>query len=283
MMRAENPCLQIGEDKVNHGQVGVGLLRIAREDDRLLLVAWRRQFPVNAPAIGSHRRTFCDAVRYKRDQAVGVAAFYHSQPEPARVNEFLERHAALMVLAVFRRTVFGVFTQPDLYGPDDRCPVVHPFALAPRAPANQALVHLDGVHAADAVALWPNHTGPELMENLEGCFVARKSELALELKCGLAGCLGCHQIGRPEPDGKRRMRGLHHRRSRQRRVDLAISAAQDHRGARRKTIWLILMAAVGADKPGRSSAMPQGTWRKRRHPEKLFGIPGGWWRIRVGP
>jgi len=45
---------------------------------------------------------------------------------------------------------------------------------------------------ADLIPLWPDHTSPELVEDLESGFIARKPKLALELKRRLAGRLGCH-------------------------------------------------------------------------------------------
>jgi hypothetical protein len=95
-------------------------------------------------------------------------------------------------LAVLCSAIFRIFAQADLYSPNDRCHVVLPLALASRAPANQALVNLNRMLAPNAVALWPDHASPEFVENLEGGFITRKPELALELERGLAWGLGCH-------------------------------------------------------------------------------------------
>jgi hypothetical protein len=97
-----------------------------------------------------------------------------------------------VVLAVFCCPFLSVLAKADLYGPDDRRHVVHPLALAPRAATDQALVNFNWMLATNAVAFWPDHPGPELVENLEGGFIAREPELALELKRGLAGRLGGH-------------------------------------------------------------------------------------------
>src|ERR1035441_10912749 len=73
-------------------------------------------------------------------------------------------------------------------------------AHAPHMAPDQALVNLNRMLATDTVTLWPDHAGTELMEDLEGCFVARKPELALKLKGRLPRRLGCHEITRPKPD-----------------------------------------------------------------------------------
>jgi hypothetical protein len=124
----------------------------------------------------------------------------HSEPESARIDEFLERRAAFVILAVFRGSFLSIFAAADLYRPDYRCHVVCPFALTPGATANQAFINLNRMLASNTVTLGPNHAGTELVKDLEGSFITRKPELALELKRGLAGCLGRHQITSPKPD-----------------------------------------------------------------------------------
>lgn len=54
MMRAENPRLQIGEDQMDHGQVGVHLVGIASNDKRKVFVAKGWQILINAPAVSSY-------------------------------------------------------------------------------------------------------------------------------------------------------------------------------------------------------------------------------------
>jgi len=80
--------------------------------------------------------------------------------------------------------------------------------------------------AADAIPLWPNHSGPQLMKDLKGGFVSRQAKLPLKLESGLPWCLGRHQIRRPKPRRKRRMAGLHDAASRQGSIGLAGSATQ---------------------------------------------------------
>jgi hypothetical protein len=77
---------------------------------------------------------------------------------------------------------------------------MHPAALAPSAASDEAFVNFDWMLAPNAVPLWPDHAGPELMQDLKGGFIAGEAQLALELKGRLARRLGCHQITSPKPD-----------------------------------------------------------------------------------
>jgi hypothetical protein len=73
-------------------------------------------------------------------------------------------------------------------------------ALAPSAAPNQAFIYLNRIFASYAVPVWPDHSGPKLVEDLEGGFIAGETQLPLKLKSGLARRLGCDQISTPEPD-----------------------------------------------------------------------------------
>jgi hypothetical protein len=65
-------------------------------------------------------------------------------------------------------------------------------ALASVAATDQAFVNLDLMDSANAVALRADHSGPQLVKDLKGGFIATQAKLALELKRGLAGRLGCY-------------------------------------------------------------------------------------------
>jgi len=60
-----------------------------------------------------------------------------------------------------------------LDGGDDVDLVVLAAALAARATADERLVQLHGMPAADRIACGPHHAGAELVQNLEGRLVAR--------------------------------------------------------------------------------------------------------------
>jgi hypothetical protein len=72
-------------------------------------------------------------------------------------------------------------------------------AFAARAATNKTFVNLDGIFAANAITLWPNHARPQLVKNLKCGFIAGKTELPLKLQCRLTRRLGGGEIRRPEP------------------------------------------------------------------------------------
>ena len=89
--------------------------------------------------------------------------------------------------------------------------MVNPSPLCACTPAHPGFIGLDVLCglAADTVRVGPHPTDPELVEYLEGGFVARQSELPLKLDGRHAGCLTGDQVGRPEPYRERRVRALH--------------------------------------------------------------------------
>jgi len=128
-----------------------------------------------------------------------MPVFNHAKPKPSRINKRLEWHPSFMGLAMFGDTLLGIFARPHLDRSNDRRHVMDSAAFAARSTTDKALVYFNRMHAADAIALGPDHCRPEFMQDLEGGFVAGKPELALELKRGLARGLSCHQIGTPKP------------------------------------------------------------------------------------
>jgi hypothetical protein len=95
--------------------------------------------------------------------------------------------------------VFGIFPHSDFDCSDDDSFVMNAPSFAARPPTDKALVNLDGIFAADAIALWPNHASPQLVKNLERGFVASQAKLPLKLQGGLSGRLGGNEISTPEP------------------------------------------------------------------------------------
>ena len=64
--------------------------------------------------------------------------------------------------------------------------------------------------STDPVLVGPHHARAELVENLKGRLVARKTKLPLKLHGGHAGRLTGDQISGPEPDVQRSVATLHH-------------------------------------------------------------------------
>ena len=89
-----------------------------------------------------------------------------------------------------------------LDGTGDGNLVVNTTAFPTRSPANPGFVHLNMVLglSTDPVLVGPHHARAELVENLKGRLVARKTKLPLKLHGGHAGRLTGDQISGPEPD-----------------------------------------------------------------------------------
>ena len=122
-------------------------------------------------------------------------------------------------------------------------------AFPTRSPANPGFVHLNMVLglSTDPVLVGPHHARAELVENLKGRLVARKTKLPLKLHGGHAGRLTGDQISGPEPDVQRSVATLHHCSHRQPGVLAALAAAQDARAVF-KVERLSRRAAVRAGK-----------------------------------
>ena len=136
-----------------------------------------------------------------------------------------------------------------LDGTGDGNLVVNTTAFPTRSPTNPGFVHLNMVLglSTDPVLVGPHHARAELVENLKGRLVARKTKLPLKLHGGHAGRLTGDQISGPEPDVQRSVATLHHCSHRQPGVLAALAAAQDARAVF-KVERLSRRAAVRAGK-----------------------------------
>ena len=139
--------------------------------------------------------------------------------------------------------------------------MVNTTAFPTRSPANPGFVHLNMVLglSTDPVLVGPHHARAELVENLKGRLVARKTKVPLKLHGGHAGRLTGDQISGPEPDVQRSVATLHHCSHRQPGVLAALAAAQDARAVF-KVERLSRRAAVRAGK----AVIPSGLSPARR-------------------
>ena len=133
------------------------------------------------------------------------------------------------IASVFPVVELGVrLSMTHLDGTGDGNLVVNTTAFPTRSPANPGFVHLNMVLglSTDPVLVGPHHARAELVENLKGRLVARKTKLPLKLHGGHAGRLTGDQISGPEPDVQRSVATLHHCSHRQPGVLAALAAAQ---------------------------------------------------------
>ncbi len=100
------------------------------------------------------------------------------------------------------------------------------------------------------------------MKYLEGGFVARQTELPLELDGRQAGRLAGDQVSRPEPYRERRMRALHDGAGGKAGVAATMAAAK-HPKARGNVPWPVSHPAVRTDEPSAPScALKVGSTRR---------------------
>src|SRR5271167_1122843 len=108
VMRAENPCFQVGKDEVNHGQMTVSLLWIARQCERIVNISQCWQRFITRPAVGSHGRACGDILLDESGQTVSATTVDDAKPQPPGIHQFFERDSALMLLFVLCRALFGI-------------------------------------------------------------------------------------------------------------------------------------------------------------------------------
>jgi len=126
--------------------------------------------------------------------------------------------------------------------------IVDAAPLAVRTTAHVGFIGLDDFFGftADPILIRSHHADAQLVKNLEGSFVARQSELPLELNSRYAWCLTGDQIRRPEPNRERRVCALHDGASGEARVAVAM-ATPENAGAIGKAVRLTMRAAVVTD------------------------------------
>src|SRR5208337_1431603 len=112
--------------------------------------------------------------------------------------------------------------------------VIHASAFAACAAADPGFVHFDVFVRAtpDAILVRADHSGAKLMEDLEGCLIARQPELPLKLDGRHALSLAGDQVGSPEPSGQWRVTALHDRADSQSCLPSTAAACQHTRAGR---------------------------------------------------
>ena len=70
--------------------------------------------------------------------------------------------------------------------------MMDPSSFASRAPTNATFVYLNGMGRTDGIAVWPHHTGAQLVKHGERRFIRSDPKLTLELDGGLSGRLRRH-------------------------------------------------------------------------------------------
>ena len=234
VMDAAQPGFEIGEDEVDDRQKGFGDLHIAPFRDSCVEIVALGKASVAAPVVGDNGGAWRHGAFDEATQRLGSSVRHQGEPDTTGIPPTLPLVKAAGMLAL---------TNFDSTGHDDH--IMDAAPLAARTSAHVGFIGLDDFFGltADPILIWSHHAGAQLVKNLEGSFVARQSELPLELNSRYAGCLTGDQIRRPEPNRERRVCALHDGASGEARIAVAM-ATPENAGAISKSVRLIRRAAV---------------------------------------
>ena len=238
VMDAGQPGLEVGKDEVDDRQILFCHLGIAPLGDGEMLVAALAKTGVTGPVVRVTEVPAATALSTKPQSAAALRSARWQGNAPARPSL---RSSSLC------RVCGG---EPRRRG--DQHLVRDAPAFSSRPTTDIAFIDFDVLAkpAANPILIWSNHTGTQLVQDLESGFVTRKPDLALELHGRHAGRLAGDQIGGPEPHAQRCMGTLHDRSSREANVAATVTAAQTPRPAG-KTERFSSRLAIGAENPSR--------------------------------
>src|SRR4051812_1934010 len=173
---------------MDHGQVAFRFFGVAAQIKRIVPVAHCFDSSINLQTISPYCRAFGDIFGHEIGVGITFAANIHdAKAEASSINQFLDRHAAGMML-IFGSDFFRFFPQANLNAANYARFAIYPVFLTTRWSTNDAFIDFDRVLAANSVAFRADHACPKFMEDLESSFVAGQAKLALELESRLAGC-----------------------------------------------------------------------------------------------
>src|SRR5271165_4101048 len=215
VMDAGQPCLEICEDEMDDGQKLVGHFGITTFGNGVVIVT--------APVVRDDQRPRSERAIDKSAKRFGASVSGDRQPHAPRI--------APIVSLVPRGSRLAM---AHLDGAGDQSFVVHASAFAACAAADPGFVHFDVFVRAtpDAILVRADHSGAKLMEDLEGCLIARQPELPLKLDGRHALSLAGDQVGSPEPSGQWRVTALHDRADSQSCLTSTVAACQHTRAGR---------------------------------------------------
>jgi len=204
-----------------------------------MLVAALAKTGVTGPVVSGNRGTCGNGTLDEAAERGGAAIGHDGKPNAPGVTTAL----TLVELC-------AGFALANLDGAGDQHLVRDAPAFSSRPTTDIAFIDFDVLAkpAANPILIWSNHTGTQLVQDLESGFVTRKPDLALELHGRHAGRLAGDQIGGPEPHAQRCMGTLHDRSGREANVAATVTAAQNPRPAGKMERFSSRLA-IGADKP----------------------------------
>lgn len=236
VVRPTQPRLQVREHHVDHRQVILGDLRVIVLGTGQVFEPTFGEAAVGIPAVRHDHRSRRHGGLHEATQRFGGAVGHNRQADapgdPA-------------ALALVQRR--GGVALADLDGAGDKRLVVNAPAFPARLTANPGFIDLDVIlNPTDPICVRADHSGPQLVQDLEGGLVSGQAELPLELDRRHARRLAGHKVGRPEPHAQRGVRPLHDRADRQPVVFATLTATQ-YGGSRLETKGVASGPAMGAD------------------------------------
>jgi hypothetical protein len=248
VVSAVDPRLQIGEDKMDHRQMLLCLIRVAPKRESIVSISHSGNVIISLPAIsadnGATRYIFrdeggkCFDVAARKRNICLFDAGDNAEPKTSGISEFLDWYTSFVSIPPFRAMVFGVLARPHFDGANYCSLMMNSPSFTPRSAANATFVYFDGMRRPDSIAVWPYHASTKLVEHSKCRLIGRNIKLALELNGRLAWRLCRHEIRAPKPRRERHMTRLHDRSGSERRIFLTGSAAQYNRRAGCETVGL---------------------------------------------
>lgn len=190
VMDAAQLGLEIGEHEVNDRREGLGNLQVAPLRDGGVGIAALAQLGVTTPVVSDDDHPGSDIALDEVTERTGASVRNQGESNTTGVSPGLPLVEAAGTLAL-----------PNLDSAGDDDHIVDATPLTAGTPAHVCFISLDDFSrfATDSVLVGANHSRPQLMEYLEGGFVARQAELPMELDGRHAGCLAGNQVRSSEP------------------------------------------------------------------------------------
>ncbi len=262
VVATQQPGIQVPEHDVDYRQVSFGFRLVALYSQRVVAISQFGKVVVAGPPICTDSGPW----RYGRDNE-------RLQLLSASSRRDFETKAASNKTSTVPTFVFGLRlpgrhvrvrpgslrTRPDLDRAHNQRFVMAPPTFALRGATDPRLVQFDRPFATDSVTLRTNHRRSQFMQHLESGLVTSEPKLSLKLQSAHSGSLGCHKVGRPEPDVKRLSRALHDGPGREAGLAAAARAFKNTRTRQ---------------KPPRFSAMTTGRAFEAFRPADTFHVAG---------
>jgi hypothetical protein len=239
VMATAQPTLQVRKDEVHDWQVLFRNIGIVVCRCRKVFISKLGELGIATPAIRDDHRFWRNGAFYKAGKRLGRAIGHNLQAKASGISP-----APARLRAFFRLTLANLDCRRD------KGRIVVPASLAFGRAADPDFIDFDVADvgsSANSICVWPNHSRPQLVQDLESRLVALQAELSLELERAHASRVCGDEVRSPEPYAEWGMGPLHDGASHQARISAALPAAQNA-GACRKPERLADCAARGTDK-----------------------------------